>query len=420
MQAEVLSVGTELLLGEITDTNAQYLSGKLRDAGVDVYRRVTVGDNPARLTASFREALGRADIVIATGGLGPTADDVTAKCLAEAMGLRLVFSQDAWDMTASWFRKRGREPRETDRKQAMIIEGGRFLSNLNGTAPGQAIVAGGKLAALLPGPPREMMPMFEDYVMPLIKESFPGLIPLTCKDLRLVGIGEGQVQETVGDLMESVNPSLAPYAGLGEVRLRVAARGHDPKESQAMVLSMEQKVRERLDDYIYGTTEDTLEGVCVGLLKKTGLTLGVAESITGGLILNRLTGVPGVSANLKMGIVAYSPAVKVSTLGVPEEAVRREDAVNPDVAEAMAKSARALSGAKIGLATTGFAGPGGGTADAPVGTVYTALTHRQGSIVDRQLLTGTRNAIKERAAQNALAMLWRHLKSQAARGNRKS
>lgn len=410
MQAELLSVGTELLLGEITDTNAQYLSGKLRDAGVDVYRRVTVGDNPARLTASFREALGRADIVIATGGLGPTADDITAKCLAEAMGLRLVFSQEAWDMTASWFKKRGREPRETDRKQAMILEGGRFLPNSNGTAPGQAIVAGGKLAALLPGPPREMIPMFEDHVMPLVKESFPGLIPLTCKELRLVGIGEGQVQETVGDLMESVNPSLAPYAGLGEVRLRVAARGHDPEESQAMVLAMEKKVRERLSDYIYGTTGDTLEAVCVGLLKKTGRTLGVAESITGGLILNRLTDVPGVSAYLKMGIVPYNPAVKVTTLGVPEEAVLRDDAVNPDVAEAMARSVRALSGAKIGLATTGFAGPVGGTPDAPVGTVYTALADRHGVLIDRQLLTGTRNSIKERAAQNALAMLWRYLR----------
>lgn len=420
MQAEVLSVGTELLLGEITDTNAQYLSGRLRDAGVDVYRRVTIGDNPARLTASFREALGRADIVIATGGLGPTADDLTAKCLAEAMDRELTFCQEAWDMTASWFKKRGREARQTDRKQAMIIDGGRFLWNSNGTAPGQAIFADGKLAALLPGPPREMVPMFEDYVMPLIRESFPSLVPLTCKDLHLVGIGEGQVQETVGDLMESVNPSLAPYAGLGEVRLRIAARGHDQKESEAMVLSMEQKVRTRLDGYIYGTTGDTLEAVCADLLKKTGLTLAVAESVTGGLICHRLTDVPGISANLKMGMVAYSPAVKHSTLGVPQEHLSCDQAVNPEVAKAMALSARDLSGAKIGLATTGFAGPGGGTENAPVGTVYVALAHAGGVVIDKHQLGGARKSIKERAAQMALVTLWQHLKSkmgERARGD---
>ncbi|HHW26300.1 MAG TPA: competence/damage-inducible protein A [Firmicutes bacterium] len=420
MQAEVLSVGTELLLGEITDTNAQYISRRLRDAGVDVYRRVTIGDNPARLTACFREALGRADIVIATGGLGPTADDLTAKCLAEAMGRELVFNQEAWEMTADWFRKRGREPRQTDRKQAMIIEGGRFLPNSNGTAPGQAIFAGGKLAALLPGPPREMVPMFEDHVVPLLKESFPGLVPLTCKDLHVVGIGEGQVQEILDDLMKSANPTLAPYAGLAEVRLRIAARGHDPEESLAMVRSMEQKVRERIGDYIYGTTGDSLEGVCAGLLKKTGLTLAVAESCTGGLVCNRLTDVPGVSASLRMGTVAYSPAVKASVLGVPQEAVRLDEAVNPDTARAMAQSVRALSGAKIGLATTGFAGPGGGTENAPVGTVYIALAHADDVIIEKHQLAGARKTIKERAAQNALILLWKFLKSQAggrSRGN---
>ncbi len=411
MQAELLSIGTELLLGEITDTNAQYLSGKLRDAGVDVYRRLTIGDNPARLTASFKEALGRADIVIATGGLGPTADDLTAKCLADAMGRPLLFDEEAWGMTTAWFHRMGREARATDRKQAMIVEGGDYLHNSNGTAPGQVIFAGGKLAALLPGPPKEMVPMFEERLLPIIKKCFPALVPLTCKDLRIVGMGEGQVQETVGDLMESVNPSLAPYAAIGEVRLRIAARGHDPRESAAMVAEMESKVRERLGDYIFGTTDDTLEGACAAFLRSKGLTLAVSESVTGGQILNRLTEVPGISSSLRMGMVAYNSSIKGTCLGVNRDALAVDDAVNPEVAKSMAEGVRALAGADIGLATTGFAGPGGGTPNEPVGSVYVAISRKEGTSVERLQVAGSRRLVKERAAQNALVMLWRSLKA---------
>ncbi|MGE5578602.1 MAG: competence/damage-inducible protein A [Bacillota bacterium] len=406
MHAEVLSVGTELLLGEITDTNAQEISARLKEAGIDVYRRVTVGDNMARLQASFSEALGRADVVIATGGLGPTDDDLTAEALAVAMGRKLVFDETAWSWTRSWFERRGRAPTESDRKQAMIIEGGMALRNFNGTAPGQAVVTDGKVAAILPGPPREMIPMLQDQVLPLISSQFPHLAPLHCRDLKLVGIGESRVGEVVRDLMRCSNPTLAPYAGSGEVRLRIAAKSQSPKEATAMLDRVEAEVRSRLQEYVYGTGDATLESVCGDLLAKKGLTLAIAESVTGGLIAHRVTLVPGSSRYFRMGVVAYDPAVKVTCLGVSGEAVRKNDAVSADVARDMALGVKTLAGAKIGLATTGFAGPDGGTPDEPVGTVYTAVASADGVTVDRQVYGGSRAAVKQYASQRALYMLW--------------
>ncbi len=410
MQAEILSVGTELLLGEIVDTNAQYLSRRLKEWGVDVYRRVTVGDNPARLAASFGEALERSDVVIATGGLGPTADDITARCLAAALGRDLVFNSAAWEEIVAWFKKRDRTPRAADRKQAMIVEGGQHMPNANGTAPGQIVLRGGKLAALLPGPPREMIPMFENQVLSAVAKTFTHLVPLTCKDLHLAGIGESQVQEILADLMEGSNPSLAPYSGLGQIRLRIAARGNNSRESRGLVDGIEERVRSRLGDYVFGTDDDTLESSCGKLLTRSGLTLSVAESITGGLVCHRLTAVPGAAKYLRMGMVAYSDSAKGSCLGISKDVVAAQNAVNPGVAAGMAEGIRALAGTKIGLSTTGFAGPSGGTAREPVGSVYFGLSHPGGTEIEHEKFAGDRAAIKERAAQHSLFMLWRYLR----------
>lgn len=409
VRAEILSVGTELLLGEILDTNARYLSGKLRDAGIDVYWRVTVGDNAQRLTYAFEEALSRADIVIATGGLGPTDDDLTAECLARALGRELRFSEEAFQVTVDFVTKRGRLPTESERKQALIVDGGLFFPNPQGTAPGQAVSVDGKLAILLPGPPREMVPMFENYALPLIKREFPGLVPLVVKNLKLVGIPEAVVGEKVADLMASANPTLAPYAAMGEVRLRIAARSPSRPEAAEMVRRFEATVQERLGEFIYGSDDDTLESVCGSLLRKKGLSVAVAESVTGGLVSHRLTQVPGSSAYFKMGMVAYNPAVKSSCLGVSREAVEKNQAVNPEVARSMADGIRRLSGAKIGLATTGFAGPDGGSAEEPVGTVYIGLSDGEESYVERNIFVGNREAVKEAAAQRTLCLLWKYL-----------
>ena len=411
MHAEVLSVGTELLLGEITDTNAQVISARLKEAGIDVYKRVTIGDNPARLQASFSEALGRADVVIATGGLGPTDDDLTATALAAALGRGLAWSEEAWSWTLQWFQRRGRTPTESDRKQAMIVEGGIPLRNANGTAPGQAVIVGDRVAAILPGPPREMVPMLVDQVLPLIMSKYPHLSPLFCVDLKLVGIGESRVGETVRDLMTRANPTLAPYAGSGEVRLRIAAKAQSESEARAMISEVEGEVRSRLGEFIYGTGEETLESACGELLSKKGLTLAVAESITGGLVAHRITLVPGSSRYFRMGVVAYDPSVKVTCLGVDGEAVSRNGAVNADVARGMAEAVRALAGAKIGLSTTGFAGPDGGTPGEPLGAVYIAVAHKGEVTVDRQVFGGSRALIKANTAQRALYMLWNTLRT---------
>ena len=252
MQAEIISVGTEVLLGEILDTNAQYISTRLKDIGIDVYRRVTIGDNKKRLKACFAEALSRADVVIATGGLGPTDDDITAECLASAIGKNVSFNAAAWEHMMNWFSRWGRQPGDVEKKQAFVIEEGNFFPNDSGTAPGQYVFVDGKLCVILPGPPREMTPMFENSVIPLIKKTFPNLIPLFTTNLKLIGLPEAKVGEVVRDLMESSNPTLAPYAGSWEVRLRIAARGKSVEESKELVAGMERKVRERLNDYIWG------------------------------------------------------------------------------------------------------------------------------------------------------------------------
>ncbi len=409
MQSEILSIGTELLLGEITDTNAQYLSSRLRDIGVNVYRRITVGDNPARLISAFEDSIQRADIIIATGGLGPTDDDLTAHCLASALKRNLVFDEEAWASIEKWFAKRKRPSDPSDRKQAYIVSGGFFIPNPSGTAPGQGVFFNGKMALLLPGPPFEMKPMFETYVIPLIKQHFHDLVPIHYVNLNVVGLPESRVADAVKDLMTSHNPSLAPYTGTGQVRLRIAARGHNEAETMNMISTVEKEVRQRLGHHIYGKNEETLEETIGRLLGKKGLTLAVAESVTGGLVCHRITEVPGSSKYFKMGMVAYNPGVKVSNLGIRPEAVYKDEAVNQEVAMSMAESVRLLAGADIGLATTGFAGPDGGTANEPAGTVYIGISHKKGTCVDKIVHPSSRSRTKAYASLRALYTLYRFL-----------
>ncbi|MGI6163075.1 MAG: competence/damage-inducible protein A [Bacillota bacterium] len=409
MQAEIISIGTELLLGEITDTNAQYLSSRLRDIGVNVYRRITVGDNPGRLLSAFEESISRADIIIATGGLGPTEDDLTAHCLASALKRTLVFDETAWASIEEWFTKRRRLSDISDKKQAYIVSGGFFIHNPAGTAPGQGVLFDGKLAVLLPGPPFEMKPMFETYVIPLIRQHFNDLVPIHYVNLNVVGLPESKVAEAVKDLMASENPSLAPYTGTGQVRLRIAARGHNEAETMGLISTMEKEVRRRLGHHIYGKNDDTLEEAIGKLLRRKGLTLAVAESVTGGLVSHRITEVPGSSKYFKMGMVAYDSGIKMSQLGIPPEAVHKDQAVNQEVAMSMAESIRLLAGADLGLATTGFAGPDGGTPDEPVGTVYIGISSKKGTSVDKIVHPSSRSRTKAYAAQRALYTLYRFL-----------
>jgi len=409
LEAEILSIGTELLLGEIPDTNAQYISSRLRDVGVNVYRRITVGDNPNRLTMAFEESIQRADIVMSTGGLGPTEDDVTAQCLAAALKRELVFSEDAWESIVRSLKARGRTPSQLDKKQAYIVNGGFFIPNSIGTAPGQGIVVDDKLIIILPGPPHEMQPMFENQVLPLIKERYPNLVPIKYVDLKVVGLPEAKVAEAISDLLKSQNPTVATYTGLGEVRVRIAATGQNQDESRSLIDQMEKEIRRRLKTHVYGRGDETLEEVVGRILRKRGLTLAVAESVTGGLICHRITEVPGSSRYFKMGMVAYHPDVKASNLGIPMESIQKDQAVNEETAKDMAQSIRLLAGADLGLSTTGFAGPEGGTENAPVGTVYIGLSSKQEELVEKILYPSSRSRVKAYAAQQGLYVLYKFL-----------
>lgn len=409
LKAEVLSIGTELLLGEILDTNAQYLSGELRKLGFDLYYRVTVGDNVERLGRVFESAIARADLVVSSGGLGPTSDDVTCEALARALGRDVVFSEEAWETVKAQLDVRGRSPCDSDRKQALLVSGASFVPNRVGTAPGQIVMDGGKAVVLLPGPPREMIPMWEKDIRPIIQQHFPGLKPLFSKDLKLVGIPEALVQEAIGDLFRSPDPTVAPYVGLGEVRLRVATRDSDESRACARIAQAVETIRTKLGKYIYGADGDDLESVVGKLLVRKGLSLAVAESCTGGLLSHRITSVPGASRYFKMGLVAYAPRVKRECLGVRGEDVERDDAVNPEVAVSMARGIRALAAADIGLSTTGFAGPSGGAPGVPVGTVYVGLVWPDGDYVEVQRYPGDRSTVVGLGTQAALALLWRFL-----------
>lgn len=392
------------------DTNAQYLSQELARLGINLHWRVTVGDNLDRCRGAFRQAIARSSVVIACGGLGPTPDDLTRQALAAALERPLEHSEAAWAQIQAYFLARGRRTGVHDRAQALVVQGGRVLPNPVGTAPGMHVDAGTCQVFLLPGPPNELVPMFENQVAPVLA-GLPGRAVLMSRRLRLAGIGESRVSEALESLMASENPTLAPYAGLGEVQLRITARGKDIVEAQELVDAMEGRVRRVLPDHIYGCDDEDLETVTGRLMREQGLTLAVAESCTGGLLGHRLTNVPGSSAYVRLGVVAYANEVKTSVLGVPADMLVQHGAVSASVAASMAEGVRDLAQSHLGIGLTGIAGPGGGSTEKPVGLVYLALAGRS-TRVHRLQLGGSRSDVKWRASQQALVELWRLLRSE--------
>jgi nicotinamide-nucleotide amidase len=404
----LISIGTELLLGEILDTNARYLSERLAALGVTVHWRVTVGDNLERCAAAFRQALARSDLVIACGGLGPTGDDLTRQALARALGTELVHSPEAWEQVQAYFRMRGRVAGAHDRRQALILPGARVLPNTRGTAPGMEVTTAEQRVLLLPGPPNELLAMFEEQVVPVLGQA--GGSVLVSRWLRLAGIGESRVSERLDDLFSGENPTLAPYAGLGEVRLRITARAETTQAARAQIAGLEQRVRERLEGHVYGVDDEDLETVVGRELACRRLTLAVAESCTGGLLGHRLTNVPGSSAYFRLGVVAYANDLKSSCLGVAGGVLERHGAVSAQVALAMAQGVRRLAASDYALGITGIAGPDGGSAEKPVGLVYLALAGGNEQVWEHRF-GGGRQDVKWRATQQALVELWRELVS---------
>ncbi len=401
--AEILCVGTELLLGDIVNTNAAYLSRELASMGIAQYKQSVVGDNSERLEQSIRSALQNCDLLIMTGGLGPTYDDITKETAAKAIGKSLYEDAEVLAHIEHYFKKRGRTMTDNNRKQATVIEGSKVLKNNCGTAPGVFCESDGKVIILLPGPPSEMMPMWQNEAKPLLKEYCDKV--LVSRNINIVGIGESAVAEKLGDMMErSTNPTIAPYCKTGEVRLRVTASADTREEALSMCLDTVEEIKAtEIGKYIYGY-DTTLEEAVVNTLKRKGKILSTAESCTGGLIAKMITDVPGASEVFYGGVNSYHNIIKNKVLGVSSRRLDKYGAVSHQVAVKMAEGVRDLMNSDISVAVTGIAGPGGGTEEKPVGLVYIAVCHNGKTTVKKYKFGHrlSREKIRELTAVNAL------------------
>jgi len=406
---EVISVGSELVLGQTLDTNAHWLSARLAAMGLPVARQTTVGDEVAALTAAIQAAAGRADVVILTGGLGPTRDDLTREAIAAAAGVRLELDTAARDHIAALFRRWGRPMPKRNEVQALIPVGGRAIANPNGTAPGIEVRVGRATLYAMPGVPREMRAMFDADIAPRL-DALAGGAALLERRLHCVGVGESTIGERIHDLMDpSRRPRVSTTVAEGLITVRIVARAEGADAARDAIAETETEIRRRLGDLVFGIDDDTLEGVVGTMLVERGLSLAVAESMTGGLIADRLTDVPGISASLIEAVVAYSNRSKTDRLDVPAELFEQVGAVSEAVASAMAAGIRRRAGADLALSTTGIAGPTGGSPTKPVGLVFIGLAAPDGTTVERFVCHGDRRRIKARAANAALNRLRLHL-----------
>ena len=375
--AELIAVGTELLLGNIANTDAQILSQGLSTLGITVHYHTVVGDNPQRLRQALDIARTRADIIITTGGLGPTYDDLTKQTICAAFGRELELHPDILETIRSFFAKTGRTMPENNVQQAMLPVNCTVFDNPVGTAPGCAFEEGGVHVLMLPGPPGECTPMFEYRAVPYLQKLSEGVI--FSSSLRLFGMGESAVEALLREKMNAMrNPTLAPYAKIGEVELRITASAKSREEAAALVEPVEEELRRLLGDKIYGVDGDSLESVVLSLLRERRLTLGTAESCTGGLAAKRMTDLPGASQVFRGGVVSYTNGVKETVLGVPGELLREHGAVSAPVAASMAQGARRVLGCDLALAFTGVAGPDSDERGSEVGLVYVALATPDG------------------------------------------
>lgn len=406
IRGEHIAIGSELLLGQIANAHARTISLAFAEQGFFMYRHTTVGDNLGRIVEAFAQAAQRANVIVVTGGLGPTADDLTREALAEHLGRSLREDEQALHDIESYFSKSRRPMPLENRKQALVMDGGQLLPNPNGTAPGQYIEAGGVHYFLLPGPPLEMKPMLFHDVIPTLRTLLPANKVLVSRVLHLCGIGESAVDEQIPDLLASTNPTVAPLASEGEMLLRITASADNHSAAQALIEPVERRLRTMFPEFIYGVDEETLASAVGVALSRKGQTLAVAESCTGGLFSSMITAVPGASSYFLGGAVTYDNRIKQRVLGVTQETLQENGAVSEETAKAMANGVRVLCNATYGVATTGIAGPGGGTPEKPVGLVYVAIAGPDTTAVYRLQLRGSREQIRLRAVKQALWRLW--------------
>ena len=408
--AEIISVGTELLLGNVTNTDARDISEMLSELGINVYFHTVVGDNPERLKSAVEIAKSRADIIITTGGLGPTCDDLTKQTLAEAFGKALVFDEAEAEEILNYFTQRLHNTKMTENnyQQAMLPEGCTTFHNTCGTAPGCAFESDGVHVLMLPGPPRECISMFKACALPYLKKLSDSEI--RSHNIKVFGLGESEMESRLRPMMlELKNPTLAPYAKDGECMCRLTAKAKTAEEAEALMKPVLEKVREILGDNIYAIDTDSLEETICSLLCRENKTLATAESCTGGFVSKRITDIPGASKVFLGGVVAYSNSVKTNVLGVPAQLIADQGAVCKDVAVCMAENIRVKLGADLGVGITGIAGPSSDNSQKELGLVFVALSAAEKTYCRELHLGLDRRRVRTSASSHALDMIRRYL-----------
>ncbi|WP_078380836.1 competence/damage-inducible protein A [Sutcliffiella halmapala] len=408
--AEIIAVGSELLLGQICNTNAQFLSKQLAELGINVYFHTVVGDNPERLTTAIHTAKERADLLIFTGGLGPTKDDLTKETIAKVLQKNLVMDENALVNIETYFRKTNRLMSENNKKQAIVLEGSNVLANDYGMAPGMALTEKKHTYILLPGPPKELQPMFVNYGREYILSKLGVKEQIVSKVLRFFGIGESQLETDIDDLIEEqTNPTIAPLAGDQEVTLRLTAKHHSEEEAKRLIAQTEKLILARVGEYFYGYDEDTIFSVLFDKIQQSKYTLSSAESLTGGLFSERMTTFTGASSVIEGSVVCYTNDIKENVLGVSKEILDQFGAVSEECARDMADCAKKLFQTDIGVSFTGVAGPG--TMDGkPVGTVYIGLALPSGETTVHHIqLVGSRDGIRQRTVKYCCHLLLNEL-----------
>ncbi|MFJ5713266.1 competence/damage-inducible protein A [Neobacillus sp. NPDC093127] len=411
MNAEIIAVGSELLLGQIVNTNARFLSQQLAGLGIDVYYHTVVGDNPGRLKAAIEHAEMRSEIIIFTGGLGPTKDDLTKETIAKHLGKGLVMDESALTSIELFFKRTNRVMTENNRKQALVLEGSQILANDHGMAPGMVLETGGHIYMLLPGPPKEMEPMFLNYGGQALSAKTGSNEKIVSRVLRFFGIGEAALETEIMDIIEAQsNPTVAPLAGDGEVNLRLTAKHLNENNAHMMLDDVEKRINQRVGEFLYGYDNTSLLQELMNALKERKLTVTAAESLTGGLFQQELTTISGASSVFKGGVVCYSNEIKQQILQVTQDTLEKHGAVSEQCAKELAENAARIFAADIGISFTGVAGPEE-LEGKPVGTVYIGMAIKGSStMVEKITLSGTRNAIRNRSVKYGCYFLLKNLK----------
>lgn len=410
MNAEIIAVGSELLLGQIVNTNAQFLSLRLAEIGINVYYHTVVGDNPKRLENVIEMAQKRSNLIIFTGGLGPTKDDLTKETIASRLGKKLVTDAAALKSIETYFLKTNRIMTENNKKQAIVLENADIFPNENGMAPGMGLEVNGISYLLFPGPPKEMQPMFLKYGRTFLLKNLDSNEKILSRVLRFFGIGESKLETEIIDLIDQqTNPTVAPYAGDSEVTLRLTAKHTDESVAVKLIDELEEKIRQRVGKYFYGYDDTSLVAEVMKKLKEKQFTLASAESLTGGLFGEEITTIAGASSIFQGGIICYSNDVKERALSISREVLTSDGAVSEKCARLMAENVQKLTGADIGISFTGIAGPAG-VEGKPVGTVYIGLACNG---IDTKVLSlslaGKRQAIRTRTVKHGLSFILHHL-----------